>query len=164
MDLETQKRTIADAVKELRGKLALTQQGLAAALNCGIATIVRYEGGRGRPDVRQLEKMTQLAARAGQDSLAEEFQMFLNVGMGVSVPVVDPAEQLCIALARRLYQNPKRRAAFLVFAAKEHAALVRENEIRKERSDELFAAFDAHAKRLREQGQTFLAGGTDEQE
>lgn len=55
-----------DAVRALRLKLGLTQQEMAAALECGISTVQKLEAGRLLPGVAALRaRFAKLAGEAG---------------------------------------------------------------------------------------------------
>ena len=114
----------------------------------GISTAVRFENGA-QPSARMLAQMLDAAHANGQADLADEIQLYLNVALGPNFPIAPDAEmeRYCVLIARRIYQNKKRLAAFLKFAAPEIEILKEENVIRKEHSDRLFTDFDAAVER-----------------
>jgi hypothetical protein len=87
------------------------------------------------------------------DDLATELQIHLNVALGPNFPITpDPTERYFVLIARRVFENKKRHAAFLKFAAPEIEILKAENVLRKEHLDELNAGLDAHNERMRKEG------------
>ena len=96
-----------------------------------------------------LAQMLEAAHTNGLDDLAAEVQLHLNVALTPNFPLAPDQlmERYFVAIARRIFQNPKRHAAFFKFAAPEIAILKAENALRKERSDKLFADFDAAVER-----------------
>lgn len=141
----TKTRTIHEVVRALRLALKQTQQEFATTMESAISTVVRYEHAA-RPNAQQLSKMLSIARAHDLEAIAAELQLHLNVLLGPAFPVTpDPLERMCIQIARRINQNPKRREAFFKWSAREIEQLRAEDQLRKDRADELFAAFDAYA-------------------
>jgi hypothetical protein len=113
------RRTIAEIAVDLRKRLGHTQQSWAGVMGWGISTAVRFEHGA-QPSPRMLAQMLEAAHANGLDDLAAEIQAHLNVRLGPTFPITpDEAERYFVAIARRIFQNKKRHAAFLKFAQPE---------------------------------------------
>jgi hypothetical protein len=121
-----------------------TQQSWANHMGWAISTAVRFENGA-QPSPKMLAQMLDEAHVNGLDGLAAEIQLYLNVALGPNFPPNpdDEMERYFVLIARRIYQNKKRHAAFLKFAAPEIEILKTENLIRKEHQERLFAGLDA---------------------
>jgi hypothetical protein len=145
-----QPRPISEVARELRETLGHTQQSWAVALGWSVSTAVRFEHGA-QPSPRMLAQMVGAAHAGGLDDLAAEIQLYLNVALGPNFPVNpdDEMEHYFVLIARRIYQDKRRHAAFLKFAAHEIETLKRENLIRKEHQERLFAGMDALAEKLK---------------
>lgn len=140
---EQKPRPISAIARDLRTTLGHTQQSFAVALGWAISTAVRFEHGA-QPSVRMLAQLLDLAYANGLDDLALEIQLHLNVSLGPNFPLTpDQTEQYFVLIARRIFQNRKRHAAFLKFAAPEIESLKAENAIRKEHTERLWAELDA---------------------
>jgi transcriptional regulator with XRE-family HTH domain len=140
-------RTIAEVAVDLRKALGHTQQSWAHVMGWGISSAVRFENGA-QPSARMLAQMLDAAHAEGLEDLAAEIQLHLNVALGGNFPVSpDQKERLFVAIARRIFQNPKRHGAFLKFAAPEVAILRAEAQLQKRHTDELHAALDAWNER-----------------
>ena len=145
-------RPIREVAAELRRALGHTQQSWATLLGWSISSAVRFENG-GVPSPKMLSQMLDQADQHGLDDLAAEVQLHLNVQLGPNFPLTpDPPERAFVLIARRIFQNKKRHAAFLKFAAPEIEILKAENAIRKEHADELFTLGDAVAERAKKEG------------
>ena len=68
--------------------------------------------------------MLEAAYANGLEDLATELRLHLNVKLGPNFPITpDETERYFVLIARRIFQNKKRHAAFLKFAAPEIEAL-----------------------------------------
>jgi hypothetical protein len=152
-------RTITDVAVDLRKSIinpktgkSHTQQSWADCMGWGISTAVRFENGA-QPSVRMLAQMLEAAYANGLDELAAEVQIHLNVALGPNFPVApdNEMERFFVLLARRIFQNQKRHAAFLNFAGREIKILKAENAIRKEHQEQLDAALDAANERAQKE-------------
>jgi hypothetical protein len=140
-------RKIGDLAADLRKKLGHTQQSWANEMGWAISSTVRFEHGA-VPGPKALSEMVAAAWENGLDDLALELQTHLNVALGPNFPITpDPTERYFVLIARRIFQNPKRHAAFLKFAAPEIEILKAENVLRKEHTDQLFSGLDAWNER-----------------
>jgi hypothetical protein len=140
-------RTIAEIAVDLRKALGHTQQSWATHMGWAISSAVRFENGA-NPSARMLSQMLDKAHENGLEGLAAEIQLHLNVVLGPSFPITpDETERYFVLIARRLFQNQKRRAAFLKFAAPEIDLLKAENKLRREHLEELHASLDAWSER-----------------
>jgi hypothetical protein len=152
-------RTITDVALDLRKNIinpktgkSHTQQSWADHMGWAITTAVRFENGA-QPSARMLGQMLEEAHANGLDDLAAEIQIHLNVALGPNFPVAPDAEmeRFFVLLARRIFQNKKRHAAFLNFAGREIKILKAENAIRKEHQEQLNAALDAANERAQKE-------------
>jgi hypothetical protein len=148
-------RTINEVAGDLRKKVinpktgeSHTQQSWADYMGWGISTAVRFENGA-QPSARMLSQMLDAAYANGLDDLAMEIQIHLNVALGPNFPISpdNEMERYFVLIARRIFQNRKRHAAFLKFAAPEIEILKAENLIRKEHQDRLNAELGAIAEK-----------------
>ena len=131
----------------LRKSLGDTQQSMAGRMGWAISSTVRFETGS-QPGPKALSEMVEVAWANGLDDLAAELQIHLNVALGPNFPITpNPTERYFVLIARRIFQNPKRHAAFLKFAAPEIEILKTENILRKEHTDQLFSGLDAWNER-----------------
>jgi hypothetical protein len=149
-DKTVKARPIREVAADLRRALGHTQQSWATLLGWSISSAVRFENG-GVPSPKMLAQMLDQADTHGLDDLAEEVRLHLNVALGPNFPINpdDEMERYFVLIARRAFQNKKRHAAFLKFAAPEIAILRAENALRKEHADRLFAGFDAAVERAK---------------
>ena len=76
---------ISKLVKELRGRLDLTQAGLASRLKVSLPTINRWESGRSEPDALALHTLEQFA-RARGDECADLVERYFGDDKPGSVP------------------------------------------------------------------------------
>jgi hypothetical protein len=138
-----QPRPLPEVIIELRKVLNHTQQSFAVALGWSIGTCVRFEHGA-QPSPRMLNELVHLAHAQGQHELAMDLQTHLNVALGPNFPLAETQveERYFVLIARRIYQDPARHAAFLKFAAPEIERLRDENAIRKEHTEKLWAYLD----------------------
>jgi hypothetical protein len=150
-------RTIRDVAVDLRKNVinsktgeGHTQQSWANFMDWSISTAVRFENGA-QPSARMLAQMVDVAHANGLDDLAAEIQIHLNVALGPNFPIApdNEMERYFVLIARRVFQNKKRHAAFLKFAAQEIEILKAENLIRKEHQERLFAELDALAEKAK---------------
>ena len=68
---------MAQMVRELRGRLGLTQEKFAAKVGVAFPTINRWENGRGRPSplaLKQIEDLLRNLGDRGRDLLEEYFR------------------------------------------------------------------------------------------
>jgi len=149
METKVKNRTVAGArpirevARELRETLGHTQQSWATEMGWAISSAVRFESGA-QPSARMLAQMLETAHAHGLVDLAAEIQIHLNVALGPNFPITpDETERYFVLIARRIFQNKKRYAAFLKFAAPEIEILKAENVIRKLHQDRLIADLDA---------------------
>ena len=76
----TQTNDLAVLIREIRGRLGLTQEKFAAKLGVTLPTINRWENGRVAPSklaIRQIEQLLRNMADDGEDLLAT----FLDLGL-----------------------------------------------------------------------------------
>ena len=74
----TQISDIAALIREMRGRLGITQEELAAQLGVTLPTINRWENGRVAPSklaIRQIEQLLRNMADDGEDLLAKLFDL-----------------------------------------------------------------------------------------
>ena len=57
-----------DSIKDLRQRLRLTQEELAASLGCSLGPVSRWETGRSSPSLRFIRKLDELASGAGSST------------------------------------------------------------------------------------------------
>ena len=138
-------RNIRVIARELRTRAGHSQQSWAHEMGWSITSAVRFENG-GRPGVKALWEMVTKAQELGFDDLATELLVFFNVSAGRDLPVVEQGEEMFIARARRVWQNPRRHKAFLEFTAPEGKLIEAENAEKAKRADELASYLDAITK------------------
>jgi hypothetical protein len=140
-------KPIAELARDLRTATAHTQQSFATLLGWSISTCVRFEHGA-IPSAPLLAQLVAQAEAAGQDDIAEQLRLHLNVQLGPNFPLTpDPQERYFVLIARRIFQDKRRHAAFLAFAQPEVEQLQVEAEFAKERADKLFNQLDDYAER-----------------
>ena len=72
----TQSSDIAALIREIRGRLGLTQEKFAAKLGVTLPTINRWENGRAKPSplaLKQIEDLARGLGERGEDLLQEFF-------------------------------------------------------------------------------------------
>lgn len=62
----TQSSDIAALIREIRGRLGLTQEKFAAKLGVTLPTINRWENGRTRPSPLAMQRLRELVAGLGE--------------------------------------------------------------------------------------------------
>jgi transcriptional regulator with XRE-family HTH domain len=102
------KRSLIDAVKELRSALGLSQQAFATQLDLSIRAVVNYEKDRA-PAARALARLERLASVTEHPELARVFRDALGdeLGFGMSDRPPLSAEELYLerAFRRRVFEN-----------------------------------------------------------
>src|SRR6266550_2111724 len=58
-----------DQIKELRGRLQMSQQAFAAALGVSFATVNRWENGKATPQADRIQRMRMLLAQSASASV-----------------------------------------------------------------------------------------------